>query len=203
VDREALIDLAALTQRELVSEQLRSVHTALTSKLGVARRESMMDPLTRLWNRRGAMVMVKSAIEEADEAGTTLAMALLDLDNFKHVNDTYGHQTGDEVLRKTASRLIRNVRVRDVVCRVGGDEFLLVLPGVTNDDAREIVERVRAGVTELPVPTREGRIPTSTSIGYALRGPGEQVSVDELMARADRALLAAKGAGRDRAVVAS
>jgi diguanylate cyclase (GGDEF)-like protein len=203
VDREALIDLAALTQRELVSEQLRSVHTALTSKLGVARRESMMDPLTRLWNRRGAMVMVKSAIEEADEAGTTLAMALLDLDNFKHVNDTYGHQTGDEVLRKTASRLIRNVRVRDVVCRVGGDEFLLVLPGVTNDDAREIVERVRAGVTELPVPTREGRIPTSTSIGYALRAPGEQVSVDELMARADRALLAAKGAGRDRAVVAS
>jgi diguanylate cyclase (GGDEF)-like protein len=149
------------------------------------------------------MVMVKSAIEEADEAGTTLAMALLDLDNFKHVNDTYGHQTGDEVLRKTASRLIRNVRVRDVVCRVGGDEFLLVLPGVTNDDAREIVERVRAGVTELPVPTREGRIPTSTSIGYALRAPGEQVSVDELMARADRALLAAKGAGRDRAVVAS
>src|SRR5918995_1654725 len=103
-ERQTVADLAALAQRELLSDQLTTAHAALTSKLGVARREALMDPLTHLWNRRGASVLLKAAFANADQRGTPLALALLDLDNFKRVNDNHGHQTGDEVLRRGASR---------------------------------------------------------------------------------------------------
>src|SRR6185436_12349168 len=117
-DRQALADLAAMTQREMVSDRLSDAHAALTAKLSVARREAMMDPLTRLWNRRGASVLLKSSFATADQRGTPLTLALLDLDNFKRINDSYGHQIGDEVLRKVASRLISAVRGKDMVCRI-------------------------------------------------------------------------------------
>ena len=116
-DRQTLADLAALAQRELLSDQLTTAHAALTSKLGVARREAIMDPLTHLWNRRGASVLLKAAFANADQRGTPLALALLDLDNFKRVNDNHGHQTGDEVLRRVASRLLSAVRGDDAICR--------------------------------------------------------------------------------------
>ena len=93
----------------------------------MARREALMDPLTHLWNRRGASVLLKAAFASADQRGTPLALALLDLDNFKRVNDNHGHQTGDEVLRRVASRLLSAVRGDDAICRLGGDEFLVLM----------------------------------------------------------------------------
>ena len=199
-DVETFEDLATLAQREIVSEQLRTVHSAMAIKLGAARREAMMDPLTRLWNRRGASVLLKSACDDADARGSTLAVALLDLDRFKRINDTYGHQVGDEVLRKTASRLIRSIRATDVSCRVGGDEFLLLLTDTDAAMAATIVERVRRTVIERPIATRQGSVPMSVSVGYTLRHPGDAVSVDELIERADRGLMRSKAEGRDRVV---
>ncbi len=118
-DRQTLTDLAALAQRELLSDQLTTAHAALTSKLGVARREALMDPLTHLWNRRGASVLLKAAFANADQRGTPLALALLDLDNFKRVNDNHGHQTGDEVLAPRREPAIerRARRRRDLPAR--------------------------------------------------------------------------------------
>lgn len=199
-DRAALADLAALTQREIVSEHMRSVHVSLTSKLGIARREAMMDPLTRLWNRRGASVLITAALDTATEQHTSVAVAVLDLDNFKRINDSYGHQIGDEVLRKTALRLVQNVRASDSICRVGGDEFLLLMKDTDAATAADTTERVRSGVTQTPIPTRQGYVTVSTSVGYAVHDGSEKTTVDELIDRADQALLQSKSQGRDRVV---
>ena len=199
-DRATLEDLAALTQREIVGEHMRSVHTSLTAKLGIARRESMMDPLTRLWNRRGASVLIKAALDSARDNGTSVGLAILDLDNFKRINDTYGHQIGDEVLRKTALRLIQSIRSSDCVCRVGGDEFLLLMKDTDAATARHTAERVRRAVVEHSVPTRQGDISLSTSVGFAIRSGNDPISVEDLIDRADQALLKSKSMGRDQVV---
>lgn len=197
-DRQCLLDLGTLSQRELVTDQLRDAHMALTTKLGVARRESMMDPLTRLWNRRGASVLLKAAFDECDREGAELAVALLDFDNFKRINDNYGHQIGDEVLRRVASRLVGAIRANDVTCRIGGDEFLLIMAGTGADAASRIAERARRQVTDTAIPTRQGNIPMSVSIGFTIRQPNETVSVDQLLERADQGLMHSKTGGRNR-----
>jgi diguanylate cyclase (GGDEF)-like protein len=201
-DQQTVADLAAMTQRELLSDQLSNAQSALTAKLSVARREAMMDPLTRLWNRRGASVLLKAAFETADQRGFSLAIALLDLDNFKRINDTYGHQTGDEVLRKISSRLTAAVRGDDLICRIGGDEFLLLMTDTDATAAGHIADRIRRTVTDTGIPTRDGVLPLSVSVGCTIRTPGEAVAFDALLERADQALLASKAAGRNRVRVA-
>lgn len=199
-DRATLLDLATLVQREIVGEQIRSVHSSLTSKLSIARRESLMDPLTRLWNRRGASVLIKGALDAARDQGSTVGIAILDLDNFKRINDSYGHQIGDEVLRKAALRLIQGLRANDSVCRVGGDEFLLVMKDIDSETAKATTERLRRSIVGRPVPTRQGEITVSTSVGYVVRRPDADTTVDELIDLADQALLKSKSQGRDRVV---
>lgn len=198
VDRQTLTDLAALAQRELLSDQLTSAHAALTSKLGMARREALMDPLTHLWNRRGASVLLKGAFASADQRGMPLALALLDLDNFKRINDTRGHQAGDEVLRRVASRLLTTVRGDDAICRLGGDEFLVLMADTDAAIASRIAERIRHAITDSPIPTRDGTLSVSVSVGCTIRQPRETTAVDALLERADRALMESKAAGRNR-----
>jgi len=197
-DQQVVIDLAAMTQREVLSDHVSDAHSALTTKLSVARREAMMDPLTRLWNRRGASVLLNAAFETADQRNTPLTLALLDLDNFKRINDNYGHQIGDEVLRKVSGRLISTVRGDDVICRIGGDEFLILMTDTDAALAGQIAERVRRIVTETALPTRAGPIGMSVSVGCTVRAPREKLAVDTLLERADQALLASKAAGRNR-----
>ena len=197
-DRQTLIDLAALAQRELLTDQLTNAHAALTSKLGMARREALMDPLTHLWNRRGASVLLKSAFTTADRRGTPLALALLDLDNFKRVNDTHGHQTGDEVLRRIASRLLSAVRGDDAICRLGGDEFLVLMADTDATIASKVAERIRHVINDTAVPTRDGAMPISVSVGCTIRQPQDTTAVEALLERADQALMQSKAAGRNR-----
>jgi len=198
VDRQALIDLAALAQRELLSDQLTSANAALTSKLGMARREALMDPLTHLWNRRGASVLLKAAFGSADQRGTPLALALLDLDNFKRINDTRGHQAGDEVLRRVASRLLSAVRGDDAICRLGGDEFLVLMADTDAAIASRVAERIRRAITDTPIPTRDGSLSISVSVGCTIRQPRDTTAVEALLERADQALMESKSAGRNR-----
>ncbi len=197
-DAGALTDLAAMAQQELAGERILGTHAELVAKLGTARREAMVDPLTRLWNRRGAMVMLEAAIKDAQKTRTNLVIALIDLDNFKRINDSHGHQIGDEVLRKCAGRLIRNVRMDDVVGRIGGDEFLLLITDADNRTAIQVLDRLRARVAEEPVLTRHASIVTTISVGFTMLDPAEASTTETLLERADRALLAAKCAGRDQ-----
>jgi diguanylate cyclase (GGDEF)-like protein len=197
-DLQSITDLAAMAQRELLADQLTDAHSALTAKLSVARREAMMDPLTRLWNRRGASVMLKAAFASADEHGTPLSLALLDLDDFKRINDSYGHQVGDEVLRKVASRLVAAVRGNDAVCRLGGDEFLVLMTDTDPNSAARVAERIRRAVTDTVIPTRDGSITASISVGLKGRHPGDPASIDAVLDMADQALLQSKAGGRNR-----
>ncbi len=197
-DRQSLVDLAALTQRELVDDHLRTVHASLTAKLSLARREAMIDPLTRLWNRRGAELLLKSTFTQADAEGIPLALALLDLDGFKEVNDTLGHQVGDDVLRKIGARLVSGVRGNDFACRIGGDEFLLLLMDSDPDSAGRISERIRRTIMEAPFPTRDGAITMTASVGFTIRRPGSKATAEELFERADEALRLSKTQGRNR-----
>ena len=156
-----------------------------------------MDPLTHLWNRRGASVLLKGAFAGADQRGTPLALALLDLDNFKRINDTRGHQAGDEVLRAVAAALATELRGAMSAGRLGGEEFLLLLPGAELESARQVAERVRSSIARVDVSRWFSGRPLSVSIGVSLAHPGP-AGVTEGLRRADDALYAAKEAGRDR-----
>jgi diguanylate cyclase (GGDEF)-like protein len=197
-DRQCLRDLSGIAQREVYSDRLSDAHNALSSKLGAARREAMMDPLTRLWNRRGAAALIKNAFEKADRERSVVAVALLDLDHFKTINDTHGHQIGDEVLRRLGARLTASVRLHDACCRIGGDEFLLLMCDTDGATAKRVTERVRRSITETPIPTRQGDVRMSISAGFTIRLPDEQTTVETLLDRADKGLMASKSAGRNR-----
>lgn len=192
-------DLAALAARELADEHLRGAHASLTSKLGHARRQAMMDSLTKLWNRHGAMILSQAAFERADRTGAPVGIAVLDLDNFKQINDTFGHQTGDEVLRRIGERLVASVRASDIVCRLGGDEFLVLVDNADAATTSGVIERALYALSGSPLPTRDGPIRAAASAGFTVRKPCEDLTIEELLERADRRLLQSKIAGRGRA----
>ncbi|GMG83896.1 PleD family two-component system response regulator [Paralimibaculum aggregatum] len=158
---------------------------------------AVTDPLTGLYNRRYANAHIEGILASAkNDAGSLVAM-VLDLDRFKSVNDTHGHAAGDRVLVEFASRLQNNFRPGDLVSRIGGEEFLVVMPDILPANAERVAERVRHAV-ETPdfVIDEAGKaIALTVSIGIAAHLPGE--SSADLIARADAALYASKAAGRN------
>ena len=193
-----LADLGEMTQRELFSVELNNAQSELVAKLGEARRQAMFDPLTRLWNRRGGIDLLNKALDEALRHDYTLGICLADIDNFKSVNDQYGHQVGDEVLSRIARKIVGSVRPQDLVCRYGGDEFLVIVHDVDQKDCAEIAERVCDGIRSAPVRTREGTARVTLSIGIAMRNRGDGITTHGLIEKADQALYSSKRAGRDR-----
>ncbi len=156
------------------------------------------DPLTGLNNRRFLERRLPAMIETAHRRGAPLAMMILDIDHFKHINDSYGHEAGDLVLKGFAAELQQIVRGGDLVCRLGGEEFVVAMPGVDAPHATRMAERARRTIEnmEFPIPTASGSVSITVSIGLAdLRG--EQDSA-ELYRRADRALYLSKSEGRNR-----
>jgi diguanylate cyclase (GGDEF)-like protein len=197
-DVQSLRDAGESAQKELLTNELREAQKKLVSKLGAARRQATLDELTRVWNRRGGLELLKEMLELADRESRVLAACMIDLDKFKFINDTFGHHTGDQVLRKVTGLVIGCMRSDDVVCRYGGDEFLLVLVDTHEDELRSILERMRERISEFPIETREGPIDMTLSIGAALRKPQQRhITQGMLVESADKALLSAKWAGRD------
>lgn len=163
------------------------------------RRRSTLDPLTGSFNRT-ALDQRLSELDGhpvAKAEGLSFAFLLADLDHFKRVNDEYGHQVGDMALQDTAYVFRAGLRASDSVYRVGGEEFLAVLPGADEERAMEIAERLRLSIRE----RRLNGIGVTVSIGVAVARDGELDS-DDMVARADGALYAAKAGGRDRVCLA-
>jgi diguanylate cyclase (GGDEF)-like protein len=182
------LPLATLLQRSAVHSQL----------IKDARNDSKTGLLNAATWERGATTEIVRAVRTR----TPLAVALLDVDRFKVINDTYGHLTGDEVLKEIAHTLKSMLRQYDLAGRFGGEEFALLLPQTRAPDAFRIAERVRSAIASLPIiaPGATGgeRVHVTVSIGVAALDAGSKREYAELMAAADAALYRAKGCGRDQ-----
>jgi diguanylate cyclase (GGDEF)-like protein len=155
-----------------------------------------LDELTGSFNRRCIMRMLDDEIARAHRSKVPCSISLIDLDWFKRINDTYGHPTGDEVLRTFAITVFANIRNIDRFGRYGGEEFLLVLPDTPNDVAARILDRLRAIIADLDWSAFSPGMRVTISAGVASLSPDE--TADTFLARADNALYAAKARGRNR-----
>jgi diguanylate cyclase (GGDEF)-like protein len=160
------------------------------------RSESALDPLTGLLNRTSLPARFAEIAEQAALADDPVCVVVCDLDGFKAVNDQHGHDRGDDVLKDAALLLRNQLRSFELIYRLGGEEFLLVLPGLTLAEGRDVAERARAAFEE----TRPGGLPVTASMGVAA-AQGEDVAYQPLFRAADAALYEAKRSGRNRVVV--
>jgi diguanylate cyclase (GGDEF)-like protein len=166
------------------------------------RSQSIRDPLTGLYNRRYLEEMLERETRRAVRAEHGLGVLMLDLDHFKSFNDTYGHDAGDTVLRETAAFLLKSVRAEDIVCRFGGEEFIVILPLADLSVTQARAERIRSKIRELQVLHQGLSLGMVTvSVGVA-ELPQHGTSPKVLIEAADAALYRAKKAGRDRVAVA-
>ena len=154
------------------------------------------DPLTRLLNRRGLEDALYISMAHAYRKGLPTSAIMVDIDHFKKVNDSFGHEIGDHVIQQVAIVLQRMSRASDVVARTGGEEYLLILPDTSLENARNLAERIRVAIGERPLLIDSQRIPVTVSLGVAcMLG---QADLDRLSQEADRAMYQAKQGGRNR-----
>ena len=162
---------------------------------------AVTDPLTGLHNRRYMSGQLTSLVRRAGQGGEPVGALLVDIDYFKRINDSFGHDVGDEVLKEFAVRLATNVRAIDLACRYGGEEFVVIMPDTGLETAHRIAERLRLHVAGSPfrVSGVEDPLSVTISIGVACTGEEEE-SPDQLLKRADEAVYDAKAKGRNQVV---
>ncbi|UQU66977.1 diguanylate cyclase [Couchioplanes caeruleus] len=156
------------------------------------------DSLTGVANRRRFFELAERSLGAARRSGDPVTALMIDIDHFKRINDTYGHQTGDDVIRGVVDRLLAGLPPDGLVARYGGEEFAVLLPGIC-EDGPALAEKLRAAVDGSPVETRTGAIPVTISVGLARLRPSD-ATADTLLGRADAGLYAAKQGGRNRVV---
>jgi diguanylate cyclase (GGDEF)-like protein len=218
-ETEAVFDTSILAEPDSIMEQarellmVRNLHTlrevntlrvtadSLSARAMELEAETRRDALTGVFNRSFLEQYLAREFDSASRQGWPLSLAFCDLDHFKSVNDTHGHQAGDRILQATARVLRGNTRDSDVVARYGGEEFVLVLPNADAATCRSICERIVAAVGGSRHDIGQGELAVTISIGFATQSPGSPFdSVEALLAAADQALYAAKTQGRNRAV---
>jgi diguanylate cyclase (GGDEF)-like protein len=165
--------------------------------------QALHDPLTGIWNREGILRILSREVARIARNPGPLAVAMLDLDHFKLVNDTYGHLAGDRLLRFVTHKLVRNLRAYDALGRMGGDEFLIVLPDCTGDSALRLANRLRHAVGLVSVSKGEEAVSVTASLGITSVSSGIGVGAQDLIWAADQALLKAKSGGRNRVQMSS
>jgi diguanylate cyclase (GGDEF)-like protein len=177
--------LEDITERKRLEKQLQQQATT--------------DELTSVINRRRFIDLATSEIKRATRLNHPMALALLDIDHFKHINDTYGHTIGDQALIALTRICKMNIRETDVLARIGGDEFVVLFPEATPREAGASMERVRLALTAQPVDLSGKLVPLTISVGIVGLVSGA-MSLDLLLERADQALYQAKETGRNRVV---
>jgi diguanylate cyclase len=186
---------------ERTLEASRAEIAALQRDLDDVRREALLDPLTKVHNRKAFDDGLLRAIARAADTGKPLCLMLIDIDHFKRFNDTWGHQTGDQVLRLVAMTVKSNIKGKDLAARYGGEEFGAILPDTGLEDAIHLADNIRRAVQAKELLKRStneklGRV--TASFGVAMLRPDDSPS--SLIERADRCLYAAKRAGRNTVV---
>lgn len=192
------VDRNEILARARTQIRRRRFQDRLQANYEVSLSMALTDPLTGLYNRRYMEVHLQKLLQKNLESKKHLCVLLLDIDHFKNFNDTYGHGVGDEVLKAVAFRLKDSLRSFDLVARLGGEEFVAILPDTNEDMSQFISERLRRSIGERTVKCSapEGEVTVTTSIGGAYIEPGEH-TVQAVLDRADKALYEAKEAGRN------
>jgi diguanylate cyclase (GGDEF)-like protein len=182
-------------------QELERRHRELTRANEVLEQLSATDGLTQLYNHRHFQAQFLREAKRAERTGGPLCLLLVDVDDFKLLNDRLGHSAGDRVLHEIARAMQHQIRETDYLARYGGEEFVLLLPQTAVEGGLALAEKVRGAIEALEVPVigPEGRVQVTVSIGLALYARGPEATFDA----ADRALYEAKAAGKNRAVVAA
>jgi len=176
--------------------KLRAMTESLSARSESLEHAALTDSLTGTHNRRYFDDALKEYLREFERISKPVGLMVLDLDHFKQVNDSHGHDAGDEVLRQVAGCLKDLTRYHDVVARLGGEEFAVVAPNMNEEALIRLAERIRRTISGLAVNVGAARLRVSTSIGLAVWNGGE--AADEFYRRADKMLYEAKRLGRDR-----
>ncbi|MCL5059945.1 MAG: diguanylate cyclase [Candidatus Thermoplasmatota archaeon] len=200
--RTRLLAAQRLIKLQIAWEKDRAQLRQIAAELAVANRRlanaALTDQLTGLPNRRSAMDQLEQAWSAASRSGLPLSVMVIDIDHFKHINDTYGHAAGDRVLREAAAILRASARREDSVCRIGGEEFLVICPNTDLKSAMQSAERLRANLSAKRIAIGQAARTLTISIGVATREPGT-ADIDALVSMADQALYVAKDSGRNQA----
>ncbi len=164
--------------------------------------EATHDALTGLYNRRGMFNLLPAAIARAKRTQTSLALLYIDLDGFKQINDTHGHDAGDSVLRVIGTRLQENIRQTDTAVRLGGDEFTIVLENTKHGtpDVNMLAQKILEAIQQ-PIQLDSTTAVISASIGIAIHHADDIINADQLISQADSAMYEAKNAGKARVCV--
>ncbi len=194
-------DGGELLARIKVQLKIKALQDALKASNEQLRRLSSTDPLTGLYNRRYFMGVLETEFERTDRYGTPLSFVMFDIDHFKRLNDTYGHQAGDDVLREMGRVVREAIRASDVPGRYGGEEFCVLLPHTEVEGAAEFARRLRLTVENHPFPAQGEVLRVTASFGVAACPSAEVHRAQDLIGLADEALYRAKHEGRNRVVV--
>ncbi|MCX5682654.1 MAG: diguanylate cyclase [Planctomycetota bacterium] len=189
-----------ITEMKAAKESIEKAKTDLERANEELARLAATDFLTGLMNRRQAAVLLEHELRRTRRSGKPLSVVFMDLDHFKAVNDTYGHEAGDEVLKHVADTMRSRLRAGDVIARYGGEEFLLVLPESTLEGAANVAELLRRRLYDTPAKYGDITIRVSSSFGVAVLEPSDQQGVDTLVRMADEAMFCAKNLGGNRVV---
>ena len=184
----------------LQQAQLEKINTELQVQQKALLRLTRLDGLTGLYNRSTFTELTRQELARAKRQGSATTLLLLDLDFFKRVNDTWGHPAGDAVLKNVAAVASNSVRSTDLVGRLGGEEFIILLPNTSLTAARKLAEKLRANLEMTPTVWEQTRITTTVSIGLASSTAAEEYDFDHLYTQADKALYTAKDKGRNRVI---
>lgn len=201
-------DQQELEVRLEAGKRILRLHEALMTAQRKLIRQATYDELTNLYNRGRILDVLRTELDRAQRDQTPVGIVLADIDRFKSVNDTYGHNVGDAVLREAARRMHGSIRSYDSIGRYGGEEFLLVLPGCDLGCASRQAERLRLAICDSPMPLCEEQLqgeaecelPISASFGVTTYHPGTPTRLEALIKLADDALYEAKRTGRNRIV---
>ena len=193
------IDTEELSARVRTQVRKKRSLDALRRRLDESMELAITDQLTGLFNRRHMMKQMSQFLNRANAGGQPVSVFIADIDHFKRVNDTYGHDVGDEVLQEFAQRLKDNVRPGDIPCRQGGEEFVVIMPNTPGDMASAAAERFRRHVAGATFSIDRGRqqLDVTVSLGVATSS-GTKCTIDDLLKRADEALYEAKASGRNQ-----
>jgi diguanylate cyclase (GGDEF)-like protein len=162
---------------------------------------AMTDPLTGILNRRHFLSASTAELSRVKRYGFPLTLLMIDIDNFKSVNDTYGHGVGDIVIRTIANTCRTALRLPDILARYGGEEFVVTMPQTAEPEAKRVAERLRESLSEAEIDTKDGKLRVTVSIGLAQWITSDN-SIEDTIERADQALYAAKRAGKNCVTVA-